>query len=272
MLNFNTLPDDRAVDRCPAQNRSTALDMLGGDVSAAIEVGVQLEPARTTPKDRLRHPATLVLHATPRARLAGVAWIDPNHLAACRFGFVGQESAQLGERPGVQTAALLGAALLRSGPYVGQVLHDDGGTSPDRLHDPFAENVVAITPKPCRLAAQTPQSTFGSDGAFGLKLTTQTEGALFDGPPVARPEKGVVGHHRRLRPRSTPTTAPESSNGTSGSVTTACNQSLPLRRIRSAVSKPIAWLSTLCACGLAANATSCRPATLARLAPSASMR
>jgi len=34
MLRFNRLPDDRAVGRCPAQNRSAVLDLLGGDVSA----------------------------------------------------------------------------------------------------------------------------------------------------------------------------------------------------------------------------------------------
>jgi len=126
-----------------------------------------------------------------------VARVDPYHLTACRFGFVDQERTQVGKRPGVQSAALDCAALPDPGPYIGQVLDDERRARRDRLHNPLAEHMVAIPPKPCRLAAQSTQTPLGLDGAFGLELTTQPECALLDGPPTPRALKGVVGHDRR---------------------------------------------------------------------------
>ena len=172
----------------------------------------------------------------------------PTTLQPADFGFVGQERSQLGEGPGVQPSTLRRTALLDADPNVGQVLHDERGAWRNRLHEPLAENVVAIPPKPCRPTAQTTQSSFRSGGAFSLELTTQPERALFDGPPLRRAVKGVVGGDRRpIEARSMPTMAPESSNKTAGRVTTACSQNLPWRTIRSALSKPVRLLQQ-CGC------------------------
>src|SRR5579859_175639 len=197
MLNFNRLPDDRTVDRCPAQNRSTILDMLDGDVPGRVQIGVQLEPARTTAEDRLGNPTALVSYSTSRAGLRRMTRVDRHHPATCRIGLVCHERTQLGEGPGVQPPTLTAATLPNPGPYVGQVLKHKSGAWSDRLHDPLAEHMVAIPPKPCRLPAQTTQTPFGLDGAFGLELTTQPERALLDGPPMPRAVKHVVRCDRR---------------------------------------------------------------------------
>src|SRR5258708_21374145 len=112
MLSFNRLPDDRPVDWWPAQNSSTALDMLGGDIPTSVQVRVQLESARTTPESRLRDAAAPVVNVATRAGLRRVARVYPDYMAAGRLSFVHQERAQLRDGPTVQPTSLYAASLL----------------------------------------------------------------------------------------------------------------------------------------------------------------
>ena len=73
--------------------------------------------------------------------------VEARDRAAVLLGLLLQESSQLREGPGVQSAAGLPAALLHARTDMRQVLHDNHGVRFYGVHDAAAQNVAAVAPE-----------------------------------------------------------------------------------------------------------------------------
>ena len=82
-----------AVDCAPV------VDTALGDVDGRIVVGVGNDPARPADEGGLVRSVAFVAVAAPRAGLGGVRGVDLDQRDTGPAGLVGQEVAELGERP-----------------------------------------------------------------------------------------------------------------------------------------------------------------------------
>lgn len=138
---------------------------------------------------------------THKTALAGIAWVNQNHLNPCHLRFVSEEGAQLGERP----IAVPSALLLTSSPsprtnarqiFQGyRTLRALGS-----CNDTLAHNVVGIALKTALSAGQLAQVALGRQRAVSLqsraKALMALARALYRLAGVDRPVRisGDVGH------------------------------------------------------------------------------
>src|ERR671935_1625054 len=97
----------RHIDPTPAAyGRMTAGPTSITNDQGREVVGMASEPAADAQEMRLRLPIGFVHESAARTRPAGVAWIDVDHGHARQLRLVGNELAELVERPGVQRGPL----------------------------------------------------------------------------------------------------------------------------------------------------------------------
>src|SRR6266849_3333862 len=137
MLKLNRLPNDRPVDRWPADRTAGPTDKVAvPDIQSRVPIRVVLSAAHPTPKAGTLSIAAFDV-AAGSAALRRVPRVDADHSAARILCLVLQEAAYLRERPGMQSAAGCTSAPHHSRADVSQILHDDGRTRADRLDNAF---------------------------------------------------------------------------------------------------------------------------------------
>jgi hypothetical protein len=171
---------DRHVDRVPAEARHASFGkVLPFDVPGSIPIRVNLIAAGQAQENRLSRSIPLMHEAASGAPLRRVTRIDANHFAPDFLCLVGREGSKLPVTPGMMPPALFPAPLLCPAADVGEVFEDNNAARFHALDNPFAQNMVAIFPKPCLPAAYLLQMTLCRLAAFGLKLATKPEVPLF---------------------------------------------------------------------------------------------
>ena len=185
---------DRQVDGLPAETGYTGIgNVLPGNVPGSIEIGVDLIATRQTQEKRLCRSVAPVHEAAPRTPLAGMPGIDGINPAASFFGLVDRELPKLAVAPAVMPPPLATTLLPGAAADVGQVLKHDHAARLRALNDAFAQNVVAILPKPCLTPGHLPEVAFGRPAAFGLKTATKPEIPLFNLLPASLSQELTVG-------------------------------------------------------------------------------
>ncbi|MDP2871374.1 MAG: hypothetical protein Q8P31_02405, partial [Bacillota bacterium] len=122
-----------------------------------------------------------------------MARVNACNPAPVRLRLVAQERPQLVERPGMQAAARLPAALLYAAADVPKVLNGDHCAGLDGIDDAPTEHVVAIAAEAVNLPGQLAEMFLSRKGAFRLKRTLQSEVPAVYFPPVFLAPKAVVG-------------------------------------------------------------------------------
>ena len=187
---------DRHVDRVPAETGYTGIGkVLPFDVPGSVEIGVDLIAARQTQKKRLRGSVLPVDETAPGTPLTGLPGIDGFNTGTNLFGLVGREGPKLGIAPAVMPPPLFAATLFGAAADMGQVLDHDHAARLHVLNDAFAQNVVAILPKPCLPPSHLLKMAFGGSAAFGLKLATKPEVPFFNLLPSPLPQELPVGQN-----------------------------------------------------------------------------
>jgi hypothetical protein len=185
---------DRHVDRVPAEARHASFGkVLPFDVPGSIPIRVNLIAAGQAQENRLSRSIPLMHEAASGAPLRRVTRIDANHFAPDFLCLVGREGSKLPVTPGMMPPALFPAPLLCPAADVGEVFEDNNAARFHALDNPFAQNMVAIFPKPCLPAAYLLQMTLCRLAAFGLKLATKPEVPLFNLLPSFLSKKDAVG-------------------------------------------------------------------------------
>lgn len=163
------------------------------DITTTVEIGVEFKTTLPALETRLRATIGTMNMTTTRTALRCLAWVNPNDHTTLRLCFVSKQIPQTVERPLVHSTLLLLATLFRIRADFLQVLNDDQSARSYRLNQLPTDNVVAIRPKPSRLARQLFEMSFGRLRAFGLKRTLQPEIPAFHCFPGTLTEKFVVG-------------------------------------------------------------------------------
>ena len=152
-----------AVDCAPA--RDTAL----GDVAGRIVVGVGNDPARPTVEGFLVGPVAFVPVPALGAGLGGVPRVDGDQRYPGPARLVGEERAELVERPGLQGDPL---GLAEPDPVADarQVFDGDSATGACSLgHDCLGDDVVDVRGVPRFFPAPPGQQPLRGLGALGLQ-------------------------------------------------------------------------------------------------------
>ena len=152
-----------------AHDFAPAFDTAGCDDDRCIVVGVPNEATPTTLKLALRAAVTFVHPATRAARLRRVGGVDFDECHPGLLGLVGDERAELGERPRMHRGPL-GLTKPYSRPDPVQLL--DGDTAPGALrlgHDAFGNLVVDIGGEAGLLAASLLEQAACGAGFLGLQ-------------------------------------------------------------------------------------------------------
>lgn len=171
--------------------------VLYGDITTTVEIGVEFKTTLSAFETRLRATIGTMNMTTTRTALRCLAWVNPNDHTTLRLCFVSKQIPQAVERPLVHSALLLLATLFRIRADFLEILNDNQSARSYRLNQLPTDNVVAIRPKPSRLARQLFEMSFGRLRAFGLKRTLQPEIPTFHCFPGTLTEKFVVGCNGR---------------------------------------------------------------------------
>jgi hypothetical protein len=141
----------------PAETGYTGIGkVLPFDVPGSIQVRIDLIATRQAEEERLCRSVPPVLEAAPRASLTGMPGIDGFHPGTNFFGLVRREGPKLGIAPAVMPSPLLAAPLLSATADAGQIFEDYNAARLHVLNDAFAQNVIAILPKPCLPTSHLP--------------------------------------------------------------------------------------------------------------------
>ena len=127
-----------------AHDFAPAIDTAGCDVDCCIVVGVLNEATPATLKFTLGEAVSFVHPATRAARLRRVCRVDFDERHPGLLGLIGEDRAELSERPRMQRGPL-GFAKPYPRPDPRQLL--DGDTAPGALrlgHDAFTDLVVDV--------------------------------------------------------------------------------------------------------------------------------
>lgn len=143
------------------------------DIHGSVDIGVRSVTARATPKLVLALTVLLGAVSAYGASTAGIAGIDGHQHNPGQPGFVFEEQAQLGERPGMQRCALLLPGL---DPFANASQLFNGNAAPGAFsfgNDLLRDYVVDVSGKPLLTSCKLLQSSFGGTGLFPLQLLPQ---------------------------------------------------------------------------------------------------
>lgn len=136
--------------------------------------------------------------STTRAGLRRIAGIGKYNVDTFCFGFVLHKALELSEGPVVQFSSLF-ASCFDALSDVGQVLHNDGAASGERLDKQLGYPVILVCPETVLSHAKLFEMSLSTASVFGLKGTAQAEelaGMFLDTLPIEKPAIARDGQSR----------------------------------------------------------------------------
>jgi hypothetical protein len=164
-----------------------AFDTADCDVDRCVVVGVPNEATLATFKFALRASVSFVDMPAPATSLRGVGRVDLDERYSGDPGLISQESAELGEGPGMQHGPL---GLKKPYPVANAAQLFDGDAAPGAFslgHDAFADLVIDVRGEPGFLTAPLAQQA--SRGPSSLCLQPLPEACL-SFPVAVQPGSG----------------------------------------------------------------------------------
>src|SRR5437868_73772 len=101
--------------------------------------------------------------------------INRHHLYRSAFGFVRQESSQLGKAPTVQPSSTFPTPLFGGASNLAQILNHNRSARGTRLDYAFRQNVVTVPSKPLHFLTEVLQMGFSALGSFGLQSAVNSK-------------------------------------------------------------------------------------------------